>query len=354
MEQFKESFLSGGVSFLHTVVDGKHSYEVGKVLTSKPSDFGRKGDKLLKINNVETQHLTPKKVASMLTSGSPMLMMHQASIDSDEKKKYPGFDSMRPFHKETSTLNFTLAMVRETCLNEEEENPQVPEDSEWKCKENKYDTFSDEEMLLVSMTNTSVAIVQARGCSEQDPCSSCGGKGCTFNDVVMASVQSTVSSVCTEYVKKNFDCQVLIQSLLQKNICAENIRPGKAMSNSTKANITIYYYLSNAQDDFDKGVPVVLNFSDSATFLKCICKNGRPVLTLECCENSKLQSIYKNDPSTWPFVFYLKTTKENHRRFESAAYSGWFIHTKPSGMVNMDTGTNYSESNFYVIIHLGN
>ncbi|XP_060714788.1 uncharacterized protein LOC132838478 isoform X2 [Tachysurus vachellii] len=286
------SFLSGGVSFLHTVVDGKHSYEVDKVLTSKPSDFGRKGDKLLKINNVETQHLIPKKVARMLSSGSPMLMMHQASIDGDEKKKYPGFDSMRPFHKEISTLNFTLAMVRETCLNEEEENPQVPEDSELK--------------------------------------------------------------ICTEYVKKNFDCQVLIQSLLQKNICPENIRSGKAMSNSTKANITIYYYLSNAQDDFDKGVPVVLNFSDSATFLKCICKNGRPVLTLECCENSKLQSIYKNDPSTWPFVFYLKTTKENHRRFESAAYCGWFIHTKPSGMVNMDTGTNYSESNFYVIIHLGN
>lgn len=123
-----------------------------------------------------------------------MQMMHQASIDFDEKKKYPGFDSMRPFHKEISTLNFTLAMVRETCLNEEEENPQVPEDSEWKSKENKYDTFSDEEMLLVSMTNTSVAIVQARGCSEQEPCSSCGGKGCTFNDVVMASAQSTVSS----------------------------------------------------------------------------------------------------------------------------------------------------------------
>lgn len=62
------------------------------------------------------------------------------------------------------------------------------------------------------------------------------------------------------------------------------------------ANITIYFYLSNAQEDFDKGVPVVLNISDSATFLKCICKNGRPVLTLEVRTNL-IQNVVKQGNS---------------------------------------------------------
>lgn len=46
-------------------------------------------------------------------------------------------------------------------------------------------------------------------------------------------------------------------------------------------NITIYYYMSNAAEDFDKGVPVVLNFSGSTNFLKCVCENGRPALIVE-------------------------------------------------------------------------
>lgn len=73
----------------------------------------------------------------------------------------------------------------------------------------------------------------------------------------------------------------------------------------------------------------------------------------QCCEKNKLQRIYKDDKTTWPFVFYLTTTKDKIRRFESAAYSGWFIHTKPSGIVCVDQGSNNSESNFYVVIYLG-
>ncbi|XP_058238161.1 cytoplasmic tyrosine-protein kinase BMX-like isoform X2 [Hemibagrus wyckioides] len=191
----EETFLSGGVSLLHTVVNGKHSYEVGKVLTSKPSDFGRKGDKLLKIDDVETQCLPPKMFARMLSSGSPILTMHRASTDDDKEKKCPVSGDMRPYHKEDISLYFSLDMVQETCLNEEDKNPQVPEEFEWERREKKGDFLTDEEMLLVSMTNTSVAIVQSRGCSEQNPCSSCGGKGCTLNDFVVASQQSTISSV---------------------------------------------------------------------------------------------------------------------------------------------------------------
>lgn len=50
---------------------------------------------------------------------------------------------------------------------------------------------------------------------------------------------------------------------------------------SLTANITIFYYMSNALKDFDKGVPVVLNFSDSCNFLKCVTEKGKPCLTVE-------------------------------------------------------------------------
>ncbi|XP_053472984.1 uncharacterized protein LOC128602891 [Ictalurus furcatus] len=354
MEQ--ESFLSGGVALVHTVVDGKHCYEVDNVLTSTPSDFGRKGDKLLMINDVETQHLPPNVFAMMLSSGSPLLTLHRVSVD-EAQKKSPVSESMRPYHREMTVLDFSLAMVRQTCLDKDEENPQVPEECDAESGDMEGVSFTNKEVLLVSMTNTSVAILQARGCDTQNPCSSCGAAGCTLSDFVVATKQTKVTSAYREYIRKRFEKgQVLIQSLLQKAICPENIhqRELPCMSNATTENITIYYYMSNAAEDFDKGVPVVLNFSGSTNFLKCVCENGRPALTVECCDKSKLQSICKDDPSTWPFVFYLKTTKDNHRRFESAAYSGWFIHTKPSGLVCVDQGTNYRESNFYIIIQLGN
>ncbi|XP_060767567.1 uncharacterized protein LOC132875023 [Neoarius graeffei] len=354
MEQ--ENFLSGGVALFHAVVDGKHCYEVDKVLTTKPSDLGRKGDKIMMINDVETEHLPPKTFVRMLSSGSPVLTIHRASID-EEEKKCPESESMRPYHKERTVLDFSLAMVRETCLDKDEENPLVPEESEWESGDPESDSFTDEEFLLVSMTNTSVSIIEARGCDDQKSCNICGGTGCTLNDVVVGTTQSNITSVCRKYVEKHFESdQVLVQSLLKKNICPENIpHPGCQTPHTrspTTANITIYYYMSNAEEDFDKGVPVVLNFSHSTNFLKCICKNDRPVLTIECCEKSKLQSICKGDPCTWPFVFYLKTTKANHRHFESAMYSGWFIHTKPSGLVCVDRGADFPESNFYILVHL--
>ncbi|KAB5526095.1 hypothetical protein PHYPO_G00147770 [Pangasianodon hypophthalmus] len=131
--------------------------------------------------------------------------------------------------------------------------------------------------------------------------------------------------------KKDKECQVLIQSLHQTTICPENIKPIRrrgCLSSSTSDDITIYYYKSNMLEDLEKGVPVVLNISNSNQFLKCTFRSDKAVLTVECWEKDKLDSIYKNDPTTWPFVFYLTCTKDNCRRFESAECSGWFIHTE--------------------------
>ncbi|KAI5088858.1 interleukin-1 family member A, partial [Silurus meridionalis] len=360
--------LNGGVALFHTVVEGKHCYEVEKVLTNKPSAFGSKGDKLMMINDIQTEHLPPKQLIRMLSSGCPLLTLHQACVD-DTEIKCPEYERMKPYHKEDAELSFSLDMVREKCLDEDEKNPRMPE--EWECNDRAFDSCNDEKMLIVSMMNTSIAIVQARGCDALSPCR-CGNTNCTFSDVIMATQQSAITSglvirfhihdiiaVIFESVFKSleFECtkkefeQQLYSYILQ---FFSYIKIQSISNACLTANITIFYYMSNALDDFDKGVPVVLNFSGSTNFLKCMRLNDRPVLTVECCEKNKLQVICKDDPKTWPFVFYLKSTKDNHRRFESASCNGWFIHTKPSGLVCVDQGSNYTESNFYIIIHLEN
>ncbi|KAK3509886.1 hypothetical protein QTP70_018500 [Hemibagrus guttatus] len=130
--------------------------------------------------------------------------------------------------------------------------------------------------------------------------------------------------------KKDKECQVLIQSLQNTTISPENIRPkrrGACMHNST-SDITIYYYQTNMMEDLGRGVPVVLNISGTEKFLKCTLISEKAVLSIECSEKERLAFITKNDPDTWPYVFYLSGTKDDCRRFESAECRGWFIHTE--------------------------
>ncbi|TSY13819.1 hypothetical protein Baya_14042 [Bagarius yarrelli] len=115
-------------------------------------------------------------------------------------------------------------------------------------------------------------------------------------------------------------------------------------------DITIYYYRSNMLDDLGKGVPVVLNVSNSNQFLKCTFQQDKAVLSLGCFEKEKLNLIYKNDPLVWPFVFYLTHTKDDCRHFESAECRGWFIRTQ-SELVYMDKDAdkNLEDKSFLLI-----
>lgn len=118
--------------------------------------------------------------------------LHRASI-AEPEKNWPEFEPMRPYHKEETVLGFSLDMVRETCLDKDEENSKVLEESQWESGYTDGNSFTDEEILLVSMSNTSVAIVQARGCDPQNPCNSCGRTGCSLSDYVMDNTQCKVT-----------------------------------------------------------------------------------------------------------------------------------------------------------------
>ncbi|XP_060767577.1 uncharacterized protein LOC132875026 [Neoarius graeffei] len=151
--------------------------------------------------------------------------------------------------------------------------------------------------------------------------------------------------------EKADECKVLIQNRRQKLLRPENIKPRRqtACMNNSTSDITIYSYKSNVLDDLEKGVPVVLKISDSNQFLKCTFIGNKASLAVEYWEQDQLDLIYKNDPATWPFVFYLSTTKDNCRRFESAECNGWFIRTE-SDSVYMDEHREKDSDNYYFYV----
>ncbi|KAL6461808.1 hypothetical protein MHYP_G00299530 [Metynnis hypsauchen] len=323
MEQ--ASPLCGGVSLLHTVVDGEHQYKVKKVLTHTQSTFARKGDKILMINGVNTKDLPPKEFASMLHSRSPSLTIHQASIDRGINECFES-DGI---HSKEITLHFRMAMVREECL-EGEENEVDPAVCEW---ESDY-TEDDQELLLVSMNETSVAVRSGRGCDPENPCNSCSSQGCNLSEVVVvADSCNNVTSVGRDYIRnsaKKQDWMRLVQEFKPQNFLS--------------VEMTIYYYITNILSDLDRGVPVVLNFTDSNKFLKCTRENGKVVLKSEGCDEKQLKKVCKDDEKMWPFVFYMKTLKDSTEHYESAAHR--VTHQQQFGhvqayitLVNNDFGT---------------
>lgn len=103
----------------------------------------------------------------------------------------PDGDTLYPVSKESIQLSFSLEMMRE---DETEEN-EVGQEEEGRGDESKEDDCptGDEngeegDLLIVSMTNTSISVVRGRGCDDESTCS-----GCTVNDVILVSESSTVT-----------------------------------------------------------------------------------------------------------------------------------------------------------------
>ncbi|CAB1327496.1 unnamed protein product [Coregonus sp. 'balchen'] len=128
--EIKDSPVKGGISILHTEENGKHHYEVEKVLKFKKEGqgggaFARKGDKLLMINGVNLQDLSPKAFVKILTEGNPMLTVHQASR-APHPERCPeegpgagaGAGALHPVSKESTMLSFSLEMGREDDLGD--------------------------------------------------------------------------------------------------------------------------------------------------------------------------------------------------------------------------------------------
>uniref|UniRef100_A0A8B9H7B6 Interleukin-1 beta n=1 Tax=Astyanax mexicanus TaxID=7994 RepID=A0A8B9H7B6_ASTMX len=284
----------------------------------------RKGDKISKINNKKTQDMPPKEFIRMLSSESPMLVSKFFCLLLS--------DSIRAIGQEKITLSFQLEMVREECLEAEEEN-KIWESDEMEDKE---------DLVMVSMTKTNVAVVCGRGCDPENPCSNCNINKCKTSEVVVTGnpLRGGVS---------------LCHTLVDEKHCYETHNYATSTI-SYFPDITIFYYCSNIFEDLSRGSPVVLNFTGSTNFLKCTCKDQKIGLTIEVRHKPLLKGLIStmclDDPDAWPFVFYMKTERSDYRVFESAAYRGWFIRTAKS--MTVGNRTSETQENFCFLVYSKN
>lgn len=89
-------------------------------------------------------------------------------------------------------MSFSLMMVRESELEAYGCKEPSPSQPEWDDIED--DSFDDENLLIVSMADTSFSLVLARGCDPDNPCNKCGKTNCKFNEVVVLPARAEVTS----------------------------------------------------------------------------------------------------------------------------------------------------------------
>ncbi|XP_074475596.1 uncharacterized protein LOC141758272 isoform X1 [Sebastes fasciatus] len=352
----QDSLVKGGVLIVHQIHEGKHQYEVGNVMKYKKASqkvFVRRGDKLIQINGVDLEDLTPEELAQSLAKDNLILKVHNkaSKMGAYAEQSFPAEDTLQPFDKESTTLCFSMEMRRAEDLENEVE--QVGGGKEEVCPaEDKENGVRD--LLVVSMKKTSFSVVRGRGCDSRSHCHGCPGTGCTFNDVVMVAESSEVvlvprgSGSFTQITSRNTPIEHVATSLYIRGLCQQRI----PYSSPNPEEMTIYYYKTSGSFPF-KGQAVVLNFSKTNCFLQC-CKEGERVfLQVETCDKKSLKKISKTDESTLSYVFYMKTQGSTPRTFESALHGGWFIQIDDTaihrvGVANLD-GTMGDEPFFFII-----
>ncbi|CAB1454712.1 unnamed protein product [Pleuronectes platessa] len=348
-----DSSVNGGVLIVHQLNEGKHQYNVENVYKKQIGKkmFVRRGDRLMQINGMDLQDLPPEELAEMLAEENPILMVHKQK-KKEEHKELPSDDdnTFYPVSKESRMLSFCMEMRRE------EEN-EVADERDKGCPEGGAGQGESEEngekrdMLIVTMTKTSISVVAGRGCSSVSSCKGCDGKGCNFNDVVIVSESSTVTLVPRG--GSNFiEVQSLDASI--KHVATHNylrtLCSQKSLYTSPNPeNMTIYYYKSNVSF---RGIPVVLNMTGSSCFLRCIKEGERVFLQVETCERRSLSRISTTEESKLSYLFYMISDSTAHTKFESALHLGWFIQIlNPESAVTMKTmdGGEQEHTFFFII-----
>lgn len=110
----------------------------------------------------------------------------------------PAEDTFQAVSKESRILNFSMELVREDDLEESEGRPGAGggEDGgteEGVCQPEDEENRQEKDLVIVSMTKTSITVVSGRSCDSESSCKGCHGTGCTLHDVVMVTESSKVT-----------------------------------------------------------------------------------------------------------------------------------------------------------------
>ncbi|CAF99823.1 unnamed protein product [Tetraodon nigroviridis] len=210
---------------------------------------------------------------------------HQYEVENVVKCKRGVQGSRLPVSKESVLLRFHMEMWRKGDLEESKPAPKNgSSDNEGikksGCKTDDAENGKRRDLVVVSMKKTSIAVVRGRGCTSE---------GCSVNEVVLVAQSSKVTLVSrgSESFKQEKSSNVMIQhvashyylSLVSEKIISASPNPER---------ITIYSYKTNEVEQGQyRGMPVVLNFTDSDCFLRCCQEDQRVFLQAEVSSQLK-------------------------------------------------------------------
>lgn len=122
--------------------------------------------------------------------------VHKAGKKDYTEHSSPAEDTLCPVSKESIILSFSMEMMREEDLEKndvgQEGEGKEDGDKEDGCQAENEENGVGGDLLIVSMTKTSISVMRGRGCDSGSPCQGCHGTGCTFNDVVVVAESSEV------------------------------------------------------------------------------------------------------------------------------------------------------------------
>ncbi|XP_023679667.1 uncharacterized protein [Paramormyrops kingsleyae] len=276
----KDTPVTGGAVIQHTFQQGEHHYDIKKVvknkMTNRRKSFLSKGDKLLKINDMDLRDLPPELFAELLAESSPRLTVYQPHKDAPKEKCPENSGGFQAFSKEDTVLSFSLDLSREA----------DPDDV---TKDDFHEAAKPEsqldELLLVTMLSTSFSVITGRGCDKEGLCQDTFCTECNLNDVIMEAKSSNITQVLRElkFIQEKVQDNIFIQSLMYEKYIQNRQRFARMSSNcmTNSVNITIYFYKTTCIEGEYKGIPVVLNFSGTDCFLKCSKTGDKPTISIE-------------------------------------------------------------------------
>ncbi|XP_068171048.1 uncharacterized protein [Antennarius striatus] len=355
----EDCVVTGAVLIIHNIHDEKHQYGVKNVAEHKKARGTKSftsGDKLVAINGLDMQKITPEVLAEMLAEGNPKLTVHKANWKEEHiEPSSPAEDTLLPVSKESTLLCFSMEMRREIDLEKNEDEIDLVKNEAEEEGEEKGDTIIEDDvckedvldLLIISMRKVSISLVSGRGCDDAGTCEECHGTKCSVNDVVVVSESSTLMigsgslklEKTSDYAVKQVESDLYLRGVCSKQFLYASPNPEK---------ITMYIYKSTT-DNF-RGLPVVLNLSKTNCFLRCCKQKEKVFLQVQTCEKQRLQQISKSDESTLAFVFYMKSDPSKKRMFESAVNPGWFIHVVNTDSVDMACLNEETEESLLFII----
>uniref|UniRef100_A0A3Q3X882 Interleukin-1 beta n=1 Tax=Mola mola TaxID=94237 RepID=A0A3Q3X882_MOLML len=245
---------------------------------------------------------------------------------------FPAEDNLYPFSKESMLLSFSMMMRRNKDLEENgvEQEGAGREDTGMEKDVCKDENENGGEYVIVSMKKTKISMLRSRGCKEGFCCSLCqvsrGSESFRLEKPLNVAIEHVASR---QYLR---------------GLCSQET----LYASPNPEKMTVYLYKSNNTEGNFRGMPVVLNFSETNCFLRCCKKEEKVLLQVETCEKQRLQQISKSDDSALSFVFYMKADRLKHRKFESALHLGWFIQIVNTDSVKMATLDQQDHTFFFI------